>query len=203
MPLHLLTPSRTLAKLLLPTLCLTTRSRDWSQYAAFASAGAAASFSALGKLTHNNHLSEAGVLSGEAALNGVIITSALQLAWQERAERKYCGQRIFQGRRLFPLPACCCRLVHRQYGCARMCWSSHQVGCLQETLGRIRLTGPAADIRGISYARRAVRASCSTRRSQIGSEPRSTEEPTRARMNERRRGRFHSWETCKGRVSRC
>lgn len=60
-----------------------------SNYAAFALAGGAAGTYLFGNLTHNDHLRETGFLGGEAALNGALITFALQAAAQR--QRPYTG----------------------------------------------------------------------------------------------------------------
>ena len=60
-----------------------------SNYATLALAGGAGSTYLLGKVTRNDHLRETGFLAGEAALNGALITFALQSA--ALRQRPYAG----------------------------------------------------------------------------------------------------------------
>ena len=79
------------------------QSQTVSNYATFSLAASAASAYGLGRLTHNDHLSETGLLSGEAVVNDILITSALQRAIGR--ERPYEGNRrgaCFQGGSSFP-----------------------------------------------------------------------------------------------------
>jgi hypothetical protein len=66
-----------------------TRSRNISDYATFSLIGAAAGAYGWGHLTHNDHLSETGFLSGEAALNSLLIAYAFKEITQR--ERPYQG----------------------------------------------------------------------------------------------------------------
>ena len=79
------------------------RSRDISNYGAYALAGAAGGAFLFGHITHNDHLREAGFLSGEAALN----STAIDFAFKEilRRQRPYQGDgtgKFFQGGSSFP-----------------------------------------------------------------------------------------------------
>jgi hypothetical protein len=65
------------------------RSQDLSNYGAFSLAGIAAGSYALGQFTGNDHLSETGFLSSEAALNSTVIAYALKEATQR--QRPYDG----------------------------------------------------------------------------------------------------------------
>lgn len=79
------------------------RSKDISNYAVFPLIGAAGGAYAFGHLTHNDHLSEAGFLSGEAALNSTLVAYAFKEA--TRRERPYQGNgngNFFQGGSSFP-----------------------------------------------------------------------------------------------------
>ncbi|MGB9071634.1 MAG: capsule assembly Wzi family protein [Terriglobales bacterium] len=79
------------------------RSKDISNYAVFSLIGAAGGAYAFGHLTHNDHLSETGFLSGEAALNSTLVAYAFKEA--TRRERPYQGNgngNFFQGGSSFP-----------------------------------------------------------------------------------------------------
>jgi len=65
------------------------RSQSISNYATYSLVGAAAGSYAFGQLTHNDHLSETGFLSGEAALNSTLITYAFREATMR--QRPYVG----------------------------------------------------------------------------------------------------------------
>lgn len=56
------------------------RSESLSNYATFSLLTSAAGAYGFGRLTHNDHLQETGLLTGEAVLNDIIIVSALQRA---------------------------------------------------------------------------------------------------------------------------
>jgi membrane-associated phospholipid phosphatase len=64
-------------------------SRDLSNYAVFSLVGGAAGSYAFGRLAHNRHLQETGFLSGETALNSMLITYALKEATMR--QRPYEG----------------------------------------------------------------------------------------------------------------
>src|SRR5579864_1533286 len=66
-----------------------SRSKNISDYATFSLIGAAAGSYALGHITHNDHLSETGFLTGEAAINSTLVA----YAFKEITQR----QRPFQG----------------------------------------------------------------------------------------------------------
>jgi len=79
------------------------RSKNISNYAAFSLIGAAGGAYAFGHWTHNDHLSETGFLSGEAALNSTLVAYAFKEA--TRRERPYQGNgngNFFQGGSSFP-----------------------------------------------------------------------------------------------------
>ncbi len=79
------------------------RSRDVSNYAVFSLVGAAAGSYAFGEWAVNDHLREAGFLSGEAALNGTLISYAFKEATLR--QRPYEGDgsgRFWQGGSSFP-----------------------------------------------------------------------------------------------------
>ncbi|HUM06950.1 MAG TPA: capsule assembly Wzi family protein, partial [Terriglobales bacterium] len=79
------------------------RSQSISNYATFSLVAGAASAYALGRLTHNEHLRETGVLSGEAIVNDILITSALRRALGR--ERPFDGDgkgAFFRGGTSFP-----------------------------------------------------------------------------------------------------
>jgi membrane-associated phospholipid phosphatase len=65
------------------------RSKDISNYAVYSLVGAAGGAFVLGHMKHNDHLSETGLLSGEAALNSTAVTYALKSITRR--------QRPFQG----------------------------------------------------------------------------------------------------------
>ncbi len=80
-----------------------SRSKKISDYAAYSLIGTAGSAYMFGHFTHNDHLSEAGLLSGEAALNSLLITYAAKEA--TRRERPYQGTgagTFFQAGSSFP-----------------------------------------------------------------------------------------------------
>jgi hypothetical protein len=79
------------------------RSKNISNYAVFSLIGAGGGAFAFGKLTHNDHLSETGFLSGEAAINSTLVTYAFKEA--TRRERPYQGNGngdFFKGGSSFP-----------------------------------------------------------------------------------------------------
>jgi len=79
------------------------RSKNISKYAAFSLIGSAGSAYLLGHLTHNEHLRETGFLSGEAALNSMLVASVFQELM--RRERPYQGNEngsFFTGGSSFP-----------------------------------------------------------------------------------------------------
>jgi len=55
-------------------------SQDLSNYAVIGMAGTVGSMYLLGSFTHNDHLKETGFLSGEAAVDSLLVTSALKIA---------------------------------------------------------------------------------------------------------------------------
>jgi membrane-associated phospholipid phosphatase len=79
------------------------RSQNLSNYATFSLITSAAGAYGLGRLTHNDHLRETGLLSGEAAINGILVTTALQRAiGRERPYRRNGQGAFFQGGTSFP-----------------------------------------------------------------------------------------------------
>jgi hypothetical protein len=80
-----------------------SRSKNISNYATFSLIGAAAGSYALGHITHNDHLSETGFLSGEAAINSTLIAYAFKEITQR--QRPYQGNghgTFFNGGTSFP-----------------------------------------------------------------------------------------------------
>jgi len=53
------------------------RSQNFSNYALFSLAGAVGGGYLWGRMTHNDHLQETGILSSEAAINSVLVTTVL------------------------------------------------------------------------------------------------------------------------------
>jgi hypothetical protein len=79
------------------------RSKDISNYAAFSLIGVGGGAYLFGHLSHNDHLSETGFLSGEAALNSTLVAYAFKEA--TRRERPCQGNgngNFFQGGSSFP-----------------------------------------------------------------------------------------------------
>ena len=79
------------------------RSKNISNYAVFSLIGAGGGAYVFGHLSHNDHLSETGFLSGEAALNSTLVAYAFKEA--TRRERPYQGNGngdFFQGGSSFP-----------------------------------------------------------------------------------------------------
>lgn len=79
------------------------RSKSISNYAAFSLIGAGGGAYLFGHLSHNDHLSETGFLSGEAALNSTLVAYTFKEAM--RRERPYQGNgngSFFQGGRSSP-----------------------------------------------------------------------------------------------------
>ena len=79
------------------------RSKNISNYAVFSLIGAGGGAYLVGQWTHNDHLSETGFLSGEAALNSTLVEYAFKEA--TRRERPYQGNgkgSFFQGGSSFP-----------------------------------------------------------------------------------------------------
>jgi membrane-associated phospholipid phosphatase len=73
-------------------------SRKISDYATYSLAGGAAGSFLWGKAWHNDHLAEAGLLSGEAALNAVAVDESLALAFQRQRPDQGNGHgNFFQG----------------------------------------------------------------------------------------------------------
>lgn len=79
------------------------RSRDISNYAVFSLVGAAAGSYAAGHWARNEHLRETGFLSGEAALNGTLITYAFKETTMRQRPYEGNGSGAFlQGGSSFP-----------------------------------------------------------------------------------------------------
>lgn len=79
------------------------RSKNISNYAGISLMGGAGGAYVLGHLTHNEHLRESGFLSGEAALNSLVVASALKEVMQR--QRPYQGSAngdFFRGGSSFP-----------------------------------------------------------------------------------------------------
>jgi membrane-associated phospholipid phosphatase len=79
------------------------RSRSFSNYGAFSLAGAASGMFLLGKITHDEHAAEAGLLASEAALNAAAVDFALKSMFQR--QRPYDGTgagHFFAGGGSFP-----------------------------------------------------------------------------------------------------
>jgi membrane-associated phospholipid phosphatase len=79
------------------------RSKNISDYAVFSLVGAAGGAFVLGHMKHNDHLSETGLLSGEAALNSTAVTYALKSI--TRRQRPFEGNgtgTFFNGGDSFP-----------------------------------------------------------------------------------------------------
>jgi hypothetical protein len=80
-----------------------SRSKNISDYATFSLIGVAAGSYALGHITHNDHMSETGFVSGEAALNSTLIAYAFKEITQR--QRPYQGNghgTFFNGGSSFP-----------------------------------------------------------------------------------------------------
>jgi membrane-associated phospholipid phosphatase len=80
-----------------------TRSRSFSNYGAFSLAGAAGGMLLLGKMTHNDHAAETGLLASESALNAAAVDFALKSMFQR--QRPYDGTgagHFFAGGGSFP-----------------------------------------------------------------------------------------------------
>lgn len=71
------------------------RSQSISNYTVYSLVGAAAGSYAFGQLTHNDHLSETGFLSGEAALNSTLITYAFKEATMRQRPYEGRGNGLF------------------------------------------------------------------------------------------------------------
>jgi Capsule assembly protein Wzi/PAP2 superfamily len=79
------------------------RSRKISNYAAFSLVGAAAGSFAFGQFLRDDHLRETGFLSGEAALNGTLVTYAIKEATMRKRPFEGNGSGSFwQGGSSFP-----------------------------------------------------------------------------------------------------
>lgn len=78
-------------------------SRDISNYATFSLVGSVGGALLWGQLTNNDHLKETGLLSGEALLNSVLVTSAFKgITQRERPMQGNGSGRFFQGGSSFP-----------------------------------------------------------------------------------------------------
>lgn len=78
-------------------------SQSVSNYAVYSLVGAAAGSYALGQVTHNDHLSETGFLSGEAALNSTLIAYAFKEATMRQRPYEGGGSGLFfRGGSSFP-----------------------------------------------------------------------------------------------------
>jgi hypothetical protein len=80
-----------------------TRSRHISEYGAYSMAGGAAGLYLLGLLTHNEHQRETGFLSGESAIDSLLVVQALKFATGR--QRPYQGDghgQFWKGGRSFP-----------------------------------------------------------------------------------------------------
>jgi|KBSSwiStaDraftv2_1062776.scaffolds.fasta_scaffold36978_2 hypothetical protein len=79
------------------------RSQNFSNYALLSLAGTAAGGYLWGRMTHNDHLQEAGLLSSEAAINSLFVTTALGYATQRpRPIDSNGNSSFFQGGSSFP-----------------------------------------------------------------------------------------------------
>jgi len=79
------------------------RSQDFSNYALISLAGAAGGGYLWGRITHNDHLQETGLLSSEAAINSLFVTTALGYATQRpRPVDSHGDSSFFQGGSSFP-----------------------------------------------------------------------------------------------------
>ncbi len=79
------------------------RSVDFSNYGVGALVGAGAGFYLWGKMTGDDHKTETGLMSGEAALNSFAATSALQnILGRERPSANDARGRFFRGGSSFP-----------------------------------------------------------------------------------------------------
>jgi membrane-associated phospholipid phosphatase len=79
------------------------RSKNISDFAVFSLVGAAGGAFVLGYIRHNDHLSETGLLAGEAALNGTAVTYALKgITRRERPFQGTGSGTFFQGGGSFP-----------------------------------------------------------------------------------------------------
>jgi hypothetical protein len=79
------------------------RSQNLSDYAMFSLVGTAGSAFLWGHMTHNDHLSEAGLLSGEAAVNSTAVTYLLKGITQRQRPLQGNGDgSFFQGGSSFP-----------------------------------------------------------------------------------------------------
>jgi hypothetical protein len=80
-----------------------SRSKSISDYALFSFMGAAGGSFALGHITHNDRLSETGLLAGEAALNSTLVAYAFKEATQRQRPFQGNGHGdFFQGGTSFP-----------------------------------------------------------------------------------------------------
>ncbi len=80
-----------------------TRSLHVSDYSAYSMIGIGGASYLLGEMTHNDHLSETGLLSGEAAINAAGVTYALkEITQRERPNTGNGDGRFFQGGQSFP-----------------------------------------------------------------------------------------------------
>jgi len=78
-------------------------SQSVSNYAVYSLMGVAAGSYAFGQLTHNDHLRETGLLSGEAALNSTLITYAFKEATgRQRPDEGSSNGLFFHGGTSFP-----------------------------------------------------------------------------------------------------
>jgi len=76
---------------------------NFSNYGLAGMAGAGAGFFLLGKATHDEHKRETGLLSGEAALDGLFVSTALQYALgRERPNTDFFHGKFWQGGTSFP-----------------------------------------------------------------------------------------------------
>ncbi len=80
-----------------------TRYRHVSEYGAYSMAGGAGGLYVLGLLTHNEHQRETGFLSGEAAIDSLVVVEALKFATgRQRPYQDGGNGNFFKGRRSFP-----------------------------------------------------------------------------------------------------
>jgi membrane-associated phospholipid phosphatase len=79
------------------------RSENISQFATYSLVGGAGASFLLGHITHNDHMGEAGLLSGEAAINSTGVNFLLrQIAGRERPFENNGSGRFFHGGNSFP-----------------------------------------------------------------------------------------------------
>ncbi len=94
-----------------------SRSKNISDYSVYSLIGIGGGSYLFGQMTHNDHLSETGLLSGEAAINSTALTYLIKEITQRQRPNVETGDgKFFQGGQSFPFGA----FLHSMVDCQRL-----------------------------------------------------------------------------------